>query len=161
MERRSTKNKPILIAEDDDNDLVFLLMAIKEVCLDHPVITVRNGAEAIDYLAGEGAYCDRAHCPFPLLLLLDIKMPMRDGFDVLAWCQRIARPEDLPIIVLSGSDLPQDIEAARSLGAAAYRVKSSDYRSTVELARELRDVWLASPVADHPGISPEFFRAVA
>jgi CheY-like chemotaxis protein len=158
--RHLTINKPVLIAEDDDNDLTFLLMAMKEVRLDKPIVTVRTGADAIAYLAGDGAYCDRVHFPFPCLMLLDIKMPTRDGFEVLAWWQRSKYPEDLPIIVLSGSDLAQDVETARSLGAAAYRIKAPNYRGTVELARELRDVWLTSGLPARPVISPEFFKSV-
>jgi CheY-like chemotaxis protein len=159
MGKRFTTSKPILIVEDDDNDLIFLLMAIKEVGLGNPVHTARSGADAIAYLAGDGAFCDRGHFPFPLLMILDIKMPERDGFEVLAWWQRRAHPEPLPIIIYSGSDLPQDIDAARSLGAAAYRVKPSNYRGTVEFAKELRDVWLSPPAAGMPKISPEFFRS--
>jgi CheY-like chemotaxis protein len=134
-------------------------MAIKELRLDNPVHTARNGADAIAYLAGQGAYSDRSLFPFPSLMILDVKMPVRDGFEVLAWWQRSAHPEQLPVIVYSGSDLPSDIDTAQSLGAAAYRVKPSNYRGTLEFAKELRDVWLAPRVPGAPKIAPEFFRS--
>ena len=78
-------HKTVLIAEDDQNDLVFMRMAFGQAGMPNPVQTVRDGGEAIAYLAGRGIYADRDQYPFPTLMLLDLKMPCKDGFDVLAW----------------------------------------------------------------------------
>jgi CheY-like chemotaxis protein len=135
--------EPILIADDDKDDVFLLRRALERVRIPNPSIVVRNGAETIDYLAGAGIFADRDKYPFPVLMLLDIKMPMRDGFEVLSWWKQQPQPSKLPIVMLSGSVLPEDIEKARSLGASAYRVKPLDLSEQIDLAEELRDYWLA------------------
>jgi CheY-like chemotaxis protein len=135
--------KPILIADDDKDDVFILRKTLDRVRIPNPSIVVRNGSEAIDYLAGAGIFADWDKYPFPVLLLLDIKMPMRDGFDVLSWWKHQPQPSKLPIVMMSGSVLPEDIEKARSLGASAYRVKPLDSSEQIDLAEELRDYWLA------------------
>jgi FOG: CheY-like receiver len=134
--------KTILVAEDDENDLIFLQMALGQVGLPNPIQIVRNGSEAIAYLAGTGMYCEREQYPFPGLLLLDLKMPTLNGFDVLAWWNKWGNVPELRIVVLSGSPCQGDIKRARELGATAYRLKRSGYTSALALARELRDHWV-------------------
>jgi two-component system response regulator len=80
--------------------------------------------------------------PWPALMLLDLKMPLVDGFEVLSWWREHGQGRGLPIIVMSSSGLELDIGRAMALGATAYRVKSSDFEYLVAVARELRDKWL-------------------
>lgn len=137
--------KSILIVEDDENDLLFLRMAFEKVGIDNAVHTVNDGSQAIDYLSGTGIYGDRDKFPFPSLMMLDLKMPIVNGFEVLDWWHESGQRSDLPIIVLSGSPLSQDIEKARSLGATAYRVKRAGDPTLLNLACEIRDHWLLAP----------------
>jgi CheY-like chemotaxis protein len=134
--------KTVLIAEDDENDRIFMQMAFGQVGLPNPIKTVQNGSDAIAYLDGAGIYADRGQYPFPGLLLLDLNMPGLNGFEVLAWWKERRNAPDLRIVVLSGSMEPGDIERTRSLGATAYRLKRSGYTSALELARELNDYWV-------------------
>src|ERR1051326_1934837 len=116
----------ILFAEDDPDDVVFMRRALQKAGLRYNLVHVPNGEVAVDYLHGDGPYRDRAQYPFPDLLLLDLKMPMMDGFDVLAWLREQPRAKELPVVVLSGSNQDRDIELAREMGAADYQVKPQE-----------------------------------
>ena len=95
----------ILVAEDSHDDLLLLKRALQKARVLNPVLSVHDGEETIAYLQGEGPYSAREKYPFPILLLLDLNMPKKSGFDVLAWLQ--GRPmKDLGVVVLTGfSDL--------------------------------------------------------
>jgi len=96
-------------------------------------------------LRGDAGYSDRARFPIPALLLLDLKMPKVDGFDVLTWLR--SRPElsPLPVVVLSSSSREDDIQRARLLGAADYRVKPADFEQLQVLAQDVATRWLNTP----------------
>jgi CheY-like chemotaxis protein len=132
----------ILLAEDEQTDAYFVQWACKKAGLPHKIIHVVDGQDAVDYLSGEGGYADRALHPFPDLLLLDLKMPRLTGFDVLDWLQHQAGIHDLPVVVLSSSDYPADIEQARKLGATEYKIKPGNPQLLVELLEELDTRWL-------------------
>jgi CheY-like chemotaxis protein len=132
----------ILVADDDQNDVFFIRRAFQKSGLSHPVMHVIDGQEAIDYLRGEAAFADRGRYPLPALLVLDLKMPKVDGFDVLAWVK--ARPEfkELPVVVLSSSSREDDIQRAQQLGADDYRVKPADFDDLLALAQDVATRWL-------------------
>src|SRR5215471_13709356 len=92
--------KVILLAEDDQNDVLFLRQAFEAAGLSDALVAVRDGQEAIDYLSGSGIYVDREKYPEPAVLLLDLKMPRVDGFEVLVWRNTQDQWRDLAIIVL-------------------------------------------------------------
>jgi CheY-like chemotaxis protein len=132
----------ILLADDDDNDALLLERAFQRAKVAVRFMAVRDGQEAIDYLSGKGKYGDRTNYPWPALMLLDLKMPLLDGFDVLTWWREQGNERDLPIVVMSSSNQQLDVERAMALGAAAYQVKSGDLQNLVSFARELRERWL-------------------
>lgn len=132
----------ILLAEDDWNDIFLFRCALEEAGVSSPLSIVRNGQEAIDYLSGNDIYADREKYPWPSAMLLDLNMPVVDGFGVLAWWRKQDAQHDLPIIVLSSASQESDIQRAMALGATAYRVKPADFYYLVTVARELRDHWL-------------------
>ena len=113
----------ILLAEDDPNDVFFMQRALTKAGLNTPLHIVRNGQEALEYLGGLGKFGDRAEYPLPSLLLLDLKMPFVDGFEVLAWARSQPGLKQLPIVVLTSSAQDSDREKAAGLGASAYFVK--------------------------------------
>ena len=141
-------NTTILVADDDQNDVFFLRRAFQKSGLNHSVVHVADGQQAIDYLRGDADFGDRSRFPLPCLLLLDLKMPKVDGFDVLTWLKERSELRELPVIVLSSSSREDDIQRARSLGANDYRVKPADFEQLLVLAQDVASRWLAaSPVS--------------
>ena len=134
----------ILLAEDSSDDVFFMQRALEIARIANPLAVAADGQEAVDYLEGIGPFADRQSHPFPRLLLLDIKMPRMNGFDVLAWLSaqsQISRPA---VVMLSSSDLESDIEKARLLGADDYRVKPHGLNALVVLLHQLHARWLTS-----------------
>jgi CheY-like chemotaxis protein len=136
-------NFPILLVEDDPNDVWLVKHAFQSANISNPLRIVNDGQEAIDYLKGHGAYSDRGAFPLPKLVLLDLKMPRLNGFDVIGWMRRHYPWKLTPIIILSSSALPQDVNRAYELGANAYMVKPADYRALERLFRTIADFWNA------------------
>src|ERR1700677_3075494 len=93
----------ILVAEDDDNDVFFLERAFKQAQLCNPLRRVKDGEEAIAYLRGDGEYSDRQKHPLPRFMLLDLKMPRKNGFEVLAWTRQQPVLKRIPIAILTSS----------------------------------------------------------
>ncbi len=101
---RSAKTHSILLVEDQENDVFFLERAFKQAQIGNPLFRVRDGEEAIAYLSGTGAFADRTKSPWPDLMLLDLKMPRKDGFEVITWVREQPGPlRRLPIVVLTSS----------------------------------------------------------
>jgi CheY-like chemotaxis protein len=138
----STGFRPILVAEDEESDAMILRLAVKKAELNHPLIIVRDGQEAVDYLSGKGIYTDRADHPLPALIVLDLKMPRMSGFDVLAWLAMQPEFKELPVVVLSSSSDETDIEKARGLGAREYFVKPHVFLELVWIVQQLDSRWL-------------------
>jgi CheY-like chemotaxis protein len=137
----------ILLCEDNREDAFLLRHAFAKAGLSHAIVDVRNGQQAINYLNGTGLYTNRLQHPLPNLVLLDLKMPLMDGFEVLAWIQTRAELKALPIIVLSGSSDATDIEAARKLGAHDYLIKPKDWDELIKFARLLHERYTSKPLA--------------
>lgn len=113
----------MLLAEDEDNDVFMMRRALRK--LNDPVFlqVVKDGEDAIQYLAGQNQYADRTLYPLPVLILLDIKMPRKSGFDVLRWIQADGTLAHIPSVTISSSKMQNDVDLALQLGASDYRVK--------------------------------------
>jgi len=135
----------VLYAEDEADDVFFLERAFKIAGLPDMLTVVSDGEQAIEYLAGEGAFTDRALHPLPNLVLLDINMPKQSGLDVLAWLRSQPRFKSLPVVIFTSSSRPEDMEKARQLGADDYLLKPSNPGQLVELVRSLQERWLSQP----------------
>lgn len=135
-----------LYAEDDANDAFFMQIAFEELKRESSLRIVPNGKKAIEYLAGEGVYANREKFPLPAILILDIKMPILTGLEVLAWVR--ARPEfaRLPVVMFTSSNQDRDLDYSRTHGANAYLIKPSNADDLASLIRQL-DTALASPAA--------------
>jgi CheY-like chemotaxis protein len=107
----------------------------------------------MDYLSGEGRYANRAEYPLPALVLLDLKMPGMDGFEVLRWIRQQPGIRGLRVVVLSGSDAMQDVNLAYQLGANSFLIKPVDFDRFVEISQALGGFWLWMSTA------PESWRA--
>jgi CheY-like chemotaxis protein len=132
----------ILLAEDLGKDIIIITRAFQQVYVPHRLIVVHNGQEVTRYLVGHGKYADRQRFPFPSLLLLDLKLPGIDGFEVLAWLREVPALNHLPVIVLTASDHIHDVNKAYALGANSFLVKPSDFENTLQLAQTLTRHWL-------------------
>jgi len=144
---KTEKSTPplVLLAEDDPNDVFFLRRAFKQAGSRCQIIDVSNGEEAISYLSAE----PHEH-PVPALLLLDLKMPLVNGFDVLLWLQTKPELHEMPTIILSSSCLDLDVKKARELGARDYRVKPPSPDELLKLVREISVKWL--PIETQPSV---------
>src|SRR6267378_2899334 len=131
-------SKRILIAEDDPTDIFLLQRAFAVAEVPAILHVVRDGQEAIDYLEGEASYADRQAHPLPDLLLLDLKMPKLNGFDVLSWLKRQPGLKRLLVTVLTSSDQPQDINRAYDLGANSYLLKPHSTNDLAEVVKRLQ-----------------------
>ncbi len=103
---------------------------------------VSNGDLAVAYLGGRPPFDDRVRYPFPDLLLLDLKMPKRNGFEVLAWLKGRPDMESLPVVVLTSSAIPEDRDMALRMGAREFCTKPSDFNDLVRLVNILHESWL-------------------
>ena len=137
----------ILVAEDDPTDAYFFQRAFRRAGIPITLHFVRDGQEVVDYLQGEGQFADRALHPVPHVLLLDLKMPRMDGFDVLAWARNQPGLKDLLIVIFSASDEPGDISRAYNLGANSYLVKPHSMEELTALVGSFKKHWLESNTA--------------
>ena len=158
--RRTVEHKQtqtILSADDDDNDVLLLKMAFAKAGLAEQLRRVKDGAEAIQYLNGDGIYADRESFPFPSLLLLDLKMPYKNGFEVLTWIRKQPGIRGLPVIVLTSSEELRDVNQAYALGANSFLVKPLDFENSLALIRMVEKYWIRScklPETSRPKLKP-------
>lgn len=132
----------ILLAEDDENDVLFLRRAFAQAGVRAPLEVVPDGQAAIDYLASAGAGGPMEGHPEPHLLLLDLQMPKKNGLDVLAWIRSRDEFCSLPVIIFSSSVNPGEIETAYRRGANAFVTKPSGTAERLEFARMIDGFWL-------------------
>jgi CheY-like chemotaxis protein len=136
-------SNPVLLAEDSEEDVFLIRRAFDDNRIENPLHVVDNGEDAILYLAGQGRFRDRDSFPFPALLLLDLKMPVKGGLDVLRWLhdhQEISAR--LPVVVLSSAELPEETQAAYAMDIQSCIVKPMDYPELRERIRILKEYWL-------------------
>jgi len=132
----------VLLVEDDLNDIFLVKRAFKMARIKNPLQIVTDGQEAISYLRGDGKYADREAHPLPKLIVMDIRMPRRSGFEVLEWVKDTSKPlHRIPVVVVSSSDNPADINRAYELGANAYMVKPVEFRAVEHLFESITHYW--------------------
>ena len=132
----------ILLAEDSEEDVILLRRAFVKAQFVNPLHVVQNGEEAIAYLKGHGKYAHRDEYPLPSLLLLDLKMPRKDGFEVLQWVREQPGLAALRVVVLTTSDQSRDVNRAYQLGANSFLMKPVDFGAFVELMQALKGYWM-------------------
>jgi CheY-like chemotaxis protein len=134
----------VLLVEDNADDATFVRMAFKRTKMDETLEVVSSGAEAMEYLEGAGRYADRQQYPMPALLLLDLRMPVMDGFEVIRWVRAHAREglRRLPIAVLTGSEYPPDRQRAYELGANSFMVKPGGLDEFFVMIERVLGFWL-------------------
>lgn len=132
----------ILQVEDSEEDVFLLAYAFRRAGIAHPVRVAADGQQAIDYLEGRGVFADRAQHPLPALVLLDLKLPIRTGLDVLGWIRGQPALRTMIVIVLSSSINEGDVRRAYELGANAFLVKPSDANLLADMCQAVKHFWL-------------------
>jgi len=135
-------NQALLLVEDNEHDVFLMKRALKQAEIQNPVYVVSDGEQAIEYLAGNGEFKDRSLYPFPALVFLDLKLPLKTGHEVLAWIREEAELLELVVVVLTSSDEPSDIARSYKLGANSYLVKPPSLGQLRDLAKSFKWYWL-------------------
>ncbi len=137
-------NKPahILLVEDNRMDIELTLDAFKEARIANTIHVAQNGQEGLDYLFGVGKYVDRQQYPLPHLILLDLKMPRVDGFEVLRQVKAAHIIKRIPVIILTSSKEEGDRALSYDIGANSYLVKPVSFEGFAEIVRHINGYWL-------------------
>ena len=139
MNRYDHHHRPVLLVEDNPMDLDLTIRAFKRQHLLNPIEVARDGEEALDWMNRweKGA-------PWPLLILLDLKLPKVDGLEVLKRLKKHPRFSVIPVVVLTSSGENRDVETAYKLGANSYIIKPVDFNKFIKVASEIEVYWLAT-----------------
>ena len=137
-----TAGVEVLLVEDNPNDVELTLHAFEKNNLTNKIKVVRDGAEALDYLFSEGEYAGSGASPMPRLILLDLKLPKRDGMEVLREIRADERTKHVPVVVLTSSQQESDIVKTYELGVSSYIVKPVDFDQFTEAVRTMGFYWL-------------------
>jgi CheY-like chemotaxis protein len=131
--------KPVTVlhVDDDPNDTTLFQVACAKADVDFELKNIEDANEVIEYLSGIGKYADRTRHQMPGLVLLDLKMPKTTGLDILKWIRSQSVLKHLPVIVLSGSELKEDMHDAYAGGASSYLVKPPSFDSLVSLVKDI------------------------
>lgn len=134
-------SRTILLVEDDRDDEFIFQRALKAAHIANPVIVVKNGRDAMDYLSHQGEYADRVKYPLPFVIFLDLKLPYLDGFEVLSWIRAQPALQSIVVVVLSGSDETRDHQKAYALGARTYLVKPPQAKDIKLFVDSMASLW--------------------
>lgn len=134
-------NELILLVEDSSDDALLFERAFTKSGLKNNVQLVRDGEQAIEYLTGTGQFGDRVKFPLPFLVMLDLKMPKIDGFEVLQWIRKHPDLKRLLVVVLTSSNLQRDVDYAYELGANSYLVKPVGLGEMVSMLSRFDAYW--------------------
>ena len=146
----SDRIAPVLVVDDDDDDLFNFQRAAAKAGLANPIVCLRNGEEAVEYLNGVAAGDGRDE---PIVVILDLKMPRMSGFEVLEWLRQQPGLRRLPVIVFTSSSQDPDIQGAYELGANSYLVKPVSFGALVEMMGPMGLYWLI--LNKRPGLKAE------
>jgi len=146
----------LLLVEDNDDDVFIFKRAYRQAQIPNPLQVVQDGEEASDYLFGRGRFADRAQYPLPGLVLLDLKLPLKGGLEVLQELRERPEAAELCVVVLTSSAEERDIARARALRAHAYLVKPPSPAMLTETFAAVR-ARRAGPAAEIPRIAGDRF----
>ena len=134
--------RAVLIVEDDPDDEELALRALNKINIANEIVVVRDGAEALEYMFGTGAYQDRDTGDLPEVILLDLKLPKVDGLEVLKRLRADQRTKAVPVVILTSSDEQRDLIESYKLGANSYVRKPVDSNQFMDAVEDLGLYWL-------------------
>jgi CheY-like chemotaxis protein len=141
----------ILLVEDNRMDVELTLDAFKEARLLNTIYVSPNGQDALDYLFGRGKYADRITYPIPNLVLLDLKLPGVDGFEVLRQVKSAPILRRLPVIILTSSKEEGDRALTYDIGANSYIVKPVSFSGFLDVIKQIEGYWISLNVGPPDG----------
>jgi CheY-like chemotaxis protein len=141
-----SQSSTILLADDNPDEVFLVRQALKEAGLSHDLVIVTDGDEALHYLMGQGKYVDRQRFPLPALLLLDLEMPVLNGFELLSRLRRNPEFKELPIVVFTNSSQSPDVTRSYRLGANSFLTKPSDIKQLTVALRDAVHFWTGQPL---------------
>lgn len=139
----------ILLVDDNPMDIVLTRDAFREAKLQNNINVANSGDEALDYLFGRGKYADREQFPMPSLVLLDLKMPGTDGFEVLRQIKSTEKLKRIPVIILTSSREEGDRALSYDYGANSYLLKPISFIGFVVVVKKIDDYWFSLNVGSH------------
>jgi CheY-like chemotaxis protein len=142
MESVHSDYPTVLYVEDSADDFLLLKLASRKSGTRFRLRHAEDGERAMAYLRGSGPYADRHEYPLPDLVLLDLKMPRLDGFEVLQWIRSNLATQNLPVVVLAGSAFRADIRRSLELGANSYATKPGRFNELEVLVGQIAEAWL-------------------
>jgi CheY-like chemotaxis protein len=146
-----SRNAPILLVEDNPDDAELAKMALSRYGFGARVHHVSNGEQALDYLYRRGSFCERTDAD-PAMVLLDLKMPVLDGFGVLTEVKQSDSLRHTPVVVLTSSTEPNDLTRAYAAGTNAYMAKPTDFAEFLGAMKHVCEFWLG---INHPAPAPQ------
>lgn len=135
-------NGPILLVEDNEDDVLFFKRAMEQAGWNHSLTVAEDGGKGIEYLDGTGQYADRTRFPMPRLVLLDLKLPRVSGLEVLKWIRSQPKLKSLIVIMLAASHLDEGIPRSYELGANSFLVKPGSPAELAKMLRLVKEYWL-------------------
>ena len=138
----STSSKCILLVDDNPDDVELTRLAFAEVRIGNPLVVARDGVEALDYLFGRGSHAGRDTRDLPALVLLDLNLPKLDGREVMQAIRAEPATHTLPVVALTTSAEPDEVEGLYALGVNSYIQKPVDFARFVAAMRQLGLYWL-------------------
>ena len=138
---KSARPHTILMADDDAEDCQLVRDALKEACQEHRLHCVRDGEELFDYLYRRGAYAAKGDAPWPDLILLDLKMPKKNGRESIKELKADPRLRRIPVVALTTSMAEDDVQVSYDLGVNSYVTKPATFRGLVDTVRMLSKYW--------------------
>ena len=146
----------LLQVDDESNDLLLFRSAVEMARLDWRVFSAAHGAEAISYLRGDPPFSDRERYPIPAMILLDLKMPFKNGFEVLQWIRQQPSLRPIPVLIFTSSNHQEDVRTAYECGANSYLVKPVSFEQLIDLLKAIDGYWVRFNQAVRPvGTVPE------
>ncbi len=140
MDRRQ---KTILIVEDNKDHIELIRYALNKLDHAYNVVFLEDGQDALDYIYRKGSYSDNRQYSDPSLILLDIKLPSIDGFEVLKTLKQHSDKRYIPVVMLTTSEALDDLKRSMSLGANDYVIKPINYADFQEKIRIIGDYWMS------------------
>ena len=133
---------PILLVEDSEDNILLVRHAMRKAGVTTPLEVVTSGEEAIAYLGGTNGFSNWQQFPLPAIVLLDLKMPGIDGFEVLKWIRKHPGLRPLRVAMLTSSEMPEEIQKAHDLGANVFLTKPVQLERLVDILKTLNEHWL-------------------
>jgi CheY-like chemotaxis protein len=135
-------NATILLVEDEPSDVFLMKRALKKAQILNPLQVVSDGQEAINYLSGVDKFSDRTQFPIPSIIFLDLKLPYKNGFEVLEWIRAQPHLGLTLVMVLTSSSEERDVAQCYRLGARTFLVKPPNQTMLTDLMLSLKDFWI-------------------